>query len=260
MNGVELPMQRKIKIRPQSKSEKFQNWLRTALRRDSSPYFLRHMGVDICVDPSIFSKQVIAAIRRGSYERKEATQLLSLVGPGETILEIGAGCGFLSTLMAKQPDCKSVHAVEANPALIPIIKATHMRNEVDVTLYNEVLGQSNGEAEFFINENFWASGLDDSLGRRSLMIKQVAIQERIFQIRPTLIVCDIEGGEANLLGDADLAHTDKVLFELHPRIIGQKGVRTVFEQMSKRGFTYDCFHSSGAIVTFIRPKKLSDVS
>lgn len=225
------------------------------LHRDGSPYFLQHMGVEICVDPRVFSEKMITTIMRGTYEKKEAKQILSLLEPEETVLEIGAGCGFLSTLMAQHPNCREVHAFEGNPELIPIIKATHLKNKVDVILYNEVLGDFNDEVEFFLNDDFWASGLSKALGNRSVMVKQVAFQSRLNEIRPTLIVCDIEGGEGNLFGDVDLQCTTRLLIELHEDIIGPNGVRTVFDEMSKRGFHYNCSHSSGRVVTFSRPKK-----
>ena len=236
-------------------STKLLNRLRMASHRDRSPYFLRHMGVEICIDPLVFSKPIIASIMDGGYEAAEARHILSLLGPGETVLEIGAGCGFLSTLMAKQPNCKAVHAVEANPELIAIIKATYQKNEVAVTLYNEVLGECDGEVEFFLSDDFWGSGLSKALGRRSVSVRQATFQSRLSAIRPTMIVCDIEGGEADLFRNADLSHINKIVVELHEDIIGPDGVGAVFDELAKRGFSYDSAHSSYSVVTFSRRKK-----
>jgi len=236
-------------------STKLRNRLRRALHRDGSSYFLRHMGVEICVDPRVFSNRIIASIIEGGYEAEEGRQILSQLQPGETVLEIGAGCGFLSTLMAKHPYCRAVHAVEANPELIPIIKATHTKNEVVVALYNEVLGNRDGEVEFFLSDDFTASGLHNALGKRSVRVRQVAFQSRLREICPTMIVCDIEGGEADLFRDANLAQTNKIVVELHEKIIGRNGVRSIFDEMATRGFNYDSAHSSGSVVTFSGAKE-----
>lgn len=248
-------MQRRMKRLLSRQGTKLRNRLRRALRRDGSPYFLRHAGVEIYIDPRVFSKRIIAQIIKGSYEAKEAKQILSQLQPGETVLEIGAGCGFLSTLIARHPNCRAVYSVEANPELISVIEATHLKNEVMVTLYNEVFGHHDGEVEFFLNDDFWASGLNKALGKRSVSVRQVAFQSRLSEIRPTMIVCDIEGGEADLFRDVDLSHTETILVELHEDIIGTKGVRSVFDEMAKNGFNYDCAHSSGSVVTFSNPKR-----
>src|ERR1700736_3662610 len=86
--------------------------------------FYSNHGVLLPIVPGIFSESVANAVRGGHYEMNEAAELDALIQPGEVILEIGAGCGFISTHCAKNPHTKSVYCVEANPNLIDVIHLT----------------------------------------------------------------------------------------------------------------------------------------
>ncbi|MDD5037250.1 MAG: FkbM family methyltransferase [Methylococcaceae bacterium] len=222
----------------------------TANKLSSQEQYINHMGVDIYVDPSLFSGPIVESIIKGSYESHEASQVNSLIQPGEVILEIGAGCGFISTFAAKNPNCTKVYAVEANPALIPVIQKTHEKNGVDITLYNEILGKEEGYVDFYLHEDFWASGTHSWLGKRSVKVKTTPFQMRLEQIRPTMIVCDIEGGELDLFDGVNLAGVKKILMELHQPTIGRHGMKKLFDNLSAQNFHYDVFHSYYSVVTF----------
>src|SRR6516225_2047600 len=86
--------------------------------------FYDNHGVLLPVLPDVFSEPVIATIKNGVYEAHEATELDTLIEPGEIVLEIGAGCGFISTCCAKNPHTSAVFCVEANPELIHVIELT----------------------------------------------------------------------------------------------------------------------------------------
>src|SRR5579864_2884703 len=58
-------------------------------------------GILIPVVPGIFSDFVTAWVLAGTYEMQEASVLDALIEPNEIILEIGAGCGFISAYCAK---------------------------------------------------------------------------------------------------------------------------------------------------------------
>ena len=72
-------------------------------------------GVTVPFDPAIITPAIRAAILSGRFEAEEASQIPRIVRPGDRVLEIGAGIGFISTLLARQPRVARVIAVEANP-------------------------------------------------------------------------------------------------------------------------------------------------
>ena len=71
--------------------------------------------------------------------------------------------------------------------------------------------------------------------------------------QPTLLICDIEGGEADLLlGTNSMPSVRKIVLELHRSVTGLKGIRDIFLHLSKQGFAYDPGLSEKAVVVFHR--------
>ncbi len=206
-------------------------------------------GVLIPIIAGSFSETMIYYLRAGNYESPEAGELDALIQPDEVILEIGAGCGFISTYCAMNPNAKEVYCVEANPKLIEVIKLTHKINNVDVMLFHEILANEEGETNFYVHEDFWASGTRSFQGE-SVKVKTTPFQTRLDQIRPTMLIVDIEGGEETLFEDVNLTGVKKILLELHQLVIGRRGMKKVFDILSAQDFHYDMWHSSHSIVTF----------
>lgn len=206
-------------------------------------------GVLIAVVPDTFSDQITKSIKAGNYEAHEAAMLDALIQPGEVILEIGGGCGFISTCCAKNPHTKGVFCVEANPNLIETIRLTHKINSVDVTVLNEILAEHDGETDFYLHRDFWASGTRSFLGT-PIRVKTTSFQSRLDQIRPSMLIVDIEGGEETLFEHVNLTGVKKIMLELHQPTIGRRGIKKVFDLLSAQQFHYDVWHSHSSVVTF----------
>ena len=74
-------------------------------------------------------------------------QIPAIVRPGDRVLEIGAGIGFISTLLAREKRVARVIAVEANPDLLAYMTRLHGVNHVrKVRRLNAVL--TNEPVEF----------------------------------------------------------------------------------------------------------------
>ena len=61
--------------------------------------FLQVAGVVIPLDPQVITPTIRQAILDGRFETEEASQIPHIVRPGDRVLEIGAGIGFISTLL-----------------------------------------------------------------------------------------------------------------------------------------------------------------
>jgi FkbM family methyltransferase len=215
---------------------------------DSRMYAYR--GISIELPDAIATPPVHAALTGGYYETPEADELNALLEDGEVVLEIGAGIGLISTLAAKDPRTRSVAAVEANPALIPVLRRTHALNDVNVATYNEVLGPRDGTAELHLYPEFWSSTIIRPADGATVSVPATRLQTRLDEIRPTFIILDIEGAERDIFDGADLQGVRKIMMELHQDLIGRAGVRKIFETLAAKDFAYDQHHSSRAIVTF----------
>ena len=92
--------------------------------------YIQVAGVVIPPDPAVVTPVIRRAMLEGRFETEEARQIPRIVRPGDRVLEIGAGIGFISTLLSRERRVASVLAVEANPHLIDYMVRLHARNRV----------------------------------------------------------------------------------------------------------------------------------
>ncbi len=214
-------------------------------------------GVLIPFDPAVITAPIAQAIKAGVFEAEEAAQIPHIVLPDDIVLDIGAGIGFISTLISRH--AKKVISVEANPDLLPFMGEVHRLNGVkNAERLNVVLTNSGDDtATFYQRDDFWMGSLADGPNpyKSTVKVPVKGLNELLSEARISLIVCDIEGAESFLFKDAELCCVDRIYLELHDHITGLKGVASVFSAMAARGFAYDPRYSSGAIVLFRRVAK-----
>lgn len=216
---------------------------------------IEHFGIRLRIDPDFMSPRLMDAIRTRQYEVPEARKIGKILQAGDVVLEIGAGIGFVTALILKNPAVERVISFEANPLLIPMIQRTLTDNCVGdqrFELHNAILGaEDTGTVDFHIHRDFWASSLRKTAGTiRSCPVPLTSFDKIMGTVCPSVIVCDIEGGERALFCTSDLAGVRAVYLELHQRVLGPAGMRDLFQAFHDRGFHYDQNHSSGAIVLF----------
>ena len=118
-------------------------------------------GVLIPLEPSIITPAIESAISAGRFEQEEARELPLIVDYGDKVLEIGAGIGFISTLLARMQKVSKVIAYEANPGLMPFMADLHDLNGVNrIDRRNAVL-TNDGDASktFYLRHDFWMGSL-----------------------------------------------------------------------------------------------------
>lgn len=206
-------------------------------------------------DPAI-SDNLRNRTLQGKYEKQEAKCIMEAGEQGDRLLEVGAGIGYISCIAGISGKFTSITCVEANPELIPLIRRNHEINNVTSDVINRAAvadkGAQGAQAAFFIRNDFWASSMSPRPPgySKQVEIPQTCIQDLIDRLKPTFLVCDIEGGETALIPRLALTSVSKVMIELHQRVIGRRGMKTVFDAMSSQGFHYDQWHSSGGVVLF----------
>lgn len=216
---------------------------------------VEHFGVKLPLDPEIISPLIANLIRKGTYEDREANQIGKLIQPGERILEIGGGIGFISALCAKSPNTQAVRVFEANPNLLPFINGVYALNGVqNAEAFNAILTNdpATPSLDFYLREDFWGSSVFPAAGRytSAVSVPTRSFRQEIQDFKPSLIICDIEGGELDLFRDADLTGVRRVVVEVHQAVIGGHGIKAIFDAFSALNFHYEQQFSMEAVVTF----------
>jgi FkbM family methyltransferase len=224
---------------------------------ENKPEVVELSGIMIPINEDIFSPTIIHSIRSGEYEWQEADKLPAIIKEGDRVLEIGAGIGYISSLIARDSRVGAIRVYEANPKLIPLILNIHKINNINnVEVFNGVLSDNNinSESKFYLREDFWASSLvkDPWEYEAIIDVPNIGFSHEITTFRPTLIICDIEGGELDLFVNGDLGGVERVYMEVHQEVLGGQGMKQLFDAMSEKGFYYDQWHSCGSVVLFSR--------
>jgi FkbM family methyltransferase len=215
---------------------------------------LKCRGMRFPLDRAILPPRIRTLLREGTYEAKEATAVRKLVKADDVVMELGAGIGFMSTLVATKTPAKSVHSFEANPQLMPYIAQVHAENNVtNAHVTNAILGDQDGTAPFYIRKNFLASSLDpmeDAEDCTKVEVPTRDVNAVIKELQPSVLICDIEGAEADLLPKMDLTGLRAVVIETHPQWIGKAGMQKVFRCMDAAGLVFFPRWSHGKVAVF----------
>lgn len=220
-------------------------------------------GVAFPHDASVITPRIARKLQKGFYETDEITILADLLSPGARVLELGGGLGFVSSYALLHCAAAHVTSVEANPVLCAYMRRVHRANGISGA---EVIHgaprprtapePANGMLPFHVTDPFWSSSLSEpsAATQSRINVPALRLDDLVQDCRPDVMICDIEGGEADLFGDASLDDVTHVIMELHTRVYGGEGIRRTFDSMHRQGFYYHQKLSQGDIVVFERLK------
>jgi FkbM family methyltransferase len=221
-------------------------WFARVVLRDPAPYFrrafveapkallLRTMrstvdldGVKVRLGPHC-TLPIAIEIVGNRYELPERMLLMQALEDDDVVLELGTGIGVVSAICARRLGSERVSTFEANPGLIPLCRETFRLNGVAPKLENSMLGNTEGFEQFYLERDFWSS----STVRRSpdatpVKVPMKLLSSALREIRPSFLIVDIEGGEAEIFKSVNLPGVTKVLVELHPHVIGDDAVARI---------------------------------
>jgi len=216
---------------------------------------IRSRGLRFPLDRAVLRPRIRQALKSDGYERKESDAVLRIVRPTDTVIELGGGIGYMSTLMAVKCGA-AVHAFEGNPGLIPYIRRVHAENDAArAQVHHALIGAEAGHAQFYVRKNILASSMAENSAMPHQEVAEVEVRaatDVFATLAPTVLVCDIEGAEAHVIPSLPMTGLRAAVVELHPQWIGQAGVKAVFDAFSAAGLTYFPNASEAKVVTFLR--------
>lgn len=223
------------------------------LRKFLSP--LNFRGLKVSTKGTHVSRGVWKAVYRGTYELPEIEALFGLLRPTDRLLELGTGMGIVSGLAALAHPQLQVVSYEANPAMIPVIAELHRLNGIsNVQVNNAVLTRTStaGMRDFYLKKSFAVGSLlpTSNSDQRSIKVAEKRIEDVLMDFRPDVLLCDIEGGEAELFPGLDLTGLRAVIMELHPSVIGRVSEAAIYDSLSASGLYPRIELCSGTVVAF----------
>lgn len=205
---------------------------------------------------NIISPAIRQSIQSGEYEAGELAIAKSIIRSDDRVIELGAGIGFLSSSLFQRARPQSYLAIEADPRLIPLIKRTFQLNRVGgVEVLNCVATDdphalAAGQVMFAQHEEFWSSRVTGADGL-AVPVPARSLNAILKQRDATVLICDIEGGEASLFPKLDISEIRALIIEVHPALLTSSEMRTIFDRAFDAGLTYD-ERSLGRVVAFVR--------
>jgi FkbM family methyltransferase len=211
-----------------------------ASRNLRGPAVVNHAGVRMAVGDHL-SPTVRKFLYAGDYEKSELRAIRDHLEADDVVMEVGTGLGFISLQCARRIGADRVHTFEANADLEPHIRRNYELNGLRPSLAICLLSDRAGEADFYVEPDFWAS----STVRRNetSAVRKVAMRslnDEVRRIRPTFLILDIEGGEYDLLRILeDFLTIKKVSIELHEDVIGPEKIEEIRRRLVDAGFAID---------------------
>ncbi|MBE0454439.1 FkbM family methyltransferase [Roseovarius autotrophicus] len=215
-------------------------------------------GLRLEVPEALLNDRIRAKLCSGEYEAHEAQAAAMRLKPGHRVLELGAGIGYVASVCARIVGPENVTTVEANPALLPVIRANLAHNGFGaVTLvHGAVGGMAGGDAPlaFDAARSFWAARIvEEGASPETLVeVPHLGLGALMARMRPHVVIMDIEGAEAHLFNAPWPEHVLHVMMELHPGRYPDAVIKRIVDCMSDSGLTYDPGPSRGRILCFRR--------
>jgi FkbM family methyltransferase len=193
-------------------------------------------GIRMRIDP-LMSPFNIRKLAEGRHTVHERALLSSHLRDDDRVMELGGGIGMVAIHCARRLGPGRVASWEGNPRMEGLIRENYALNGVAPELHMAILGEAAGETTFYVAERFSHSGISDNTGAGT----PVAVPVEPFEaararLRPSVLVVDIQGGEAAFFGHASLDGVRMVLVEFHPPVTGLAPILAIRRRFRREGF------------------------
>ncbi|MCI2400305.1 FkbM family methyltransferase [Aliiroseovarius subalbicans] len=217
-------------------------------------------GIKLRVPGHCLTPPLKRALESGTYEGSERAALERHLRPDDTVLDIGAGAGYLSILASRVVGGENVVSVEASPVMMDVLRANLNSNGAReaALVHGAVVGDSHdGDTiDFLVRDAFWASSIapeDGSAGREKMRSVPALKLSSLLEIyKPSIVTLDVEGGEVELCQQPWPDHVRLVIMEIHTKIYGPATIQKIFDGMSRTGMTIMPFGTRGEVITLQR--------
>ncbi len=216
-------------------------------------------GITLRIPGRCLRPALVKALESGLYEWNEAKALKQHLRPGDRLLDLGAGAGYLSSLAARVIGAENVVAVEASPDMLVVLErnlALNLAGAVRV-VFGAVMPESHAAetVAFGVRPAFWSSRVaegEQPQGTKVVSVPVLRLPALLDEVRPTIVMMDVEGAEVELCQNPWPESVRLVMMEIHAVRYPQTDLQRLFDGMSRNGFTYMPWGTRGEVVVFQR--------
>ncbi|HBZ45010.1 MAG TPA: FkbM family methyltransferase [Maritimibacter sp.] len=216
--------------------------------------------IKLCVPDKALTEQLRKHLENGNYEWKEAGAVKHHVKAGDTVLDIGAGAGYISLLAGRAAGPENVVAVEANPMMMEALRHNLDDNGAKETrlLHGAVVADNFDEDSvlFASRPAFWASSIADENTDPSRIVEVPALKlsALLEEHQPSVVSIDVEGGELELCQQPWPACVRLVVMEIHSSLYKAAGIKAILDGMSANNMTIMPWGTRGELFVLQRVK------
>jgi FkbM family methyltransferase len=217
----------------------------------------------VFVDTERYSQRMIEALRNGGYEGGERSIVNSALRSNDRVIEVGTAVGAVSMTAAKKVGAENVMTFDANPAMTADARRNFAANKlggikasVGVLRNRRRWVDDETEIDFYVARDFWASRLFAKADSEDIVqvvkVPLVCFEDKVRDHGANVLICDIEGGEADLLDDANLEPIRLILMEIHYWAVGRARIDNMIRILIGQGFNVNFSYTNKNIVVLDR--------
>ena len=223
--------------RKASKPVRYARYFFDEMRGYAEPY-----GIKVPFDRRLLTYTMRKILSRWDYETDEVDLALHHLRPGDRILDLGGGIGYVSARLQREGNDVHVTSFEPNPAAARHYRRIMAANDLNNhTLVEGVLGDR-GKAEtvtFNLHDEFWASSAQRESGRsRPIEVDVVDQHQWLAEHRYDMLLMDIEGGEGDVIALLQEPVFRVIIMELHADVLGTDKTGAVLDKLGALGYQF----------------------
>jgi FkbM family methyltransferase len=241
-------------------------WIRTKVMvwlRLKKKTHIDFQGLPVPINRSGMTKGVLIQLARNDDEMPEIRGLQLAIRPGDRVLELGSGLGIITALAARATGPGGrVLAFEAIPDMIPDTREFITKAGIsNVEIRNAVLvpqGSEDQTRQFHVSTSFQSSSMLGSAVQRPKGVINVPTQranDLLANFDPDVLICDIEGAEAELIPALDVRGIRAAVIELHPDRLSAEQIFGIHAAMARQGLDLEPVSLGGTVVLYTRAKE-----
>lgn len=205
--------------------------------------------------PEDLSEDKRLQLQEGRYKSDEITGALSVIRPGDKVLELGTDLGVVSAVVANEASPKAVLSFAANPTRVPYIRAMQSLNRLQdiVAVRHPLSPDTSAEQD---KRSLGSPGSFSSLpalaDARRVETPTELLDTVIDKFRPDVLIMNIGQDALSLLNPCHFKDVRAVVMSFCPSVHGREHTKACKDRLLSVGFQKSADLSTRAVWTCMR--------